>query len=47
LVLRQDADADLSGQQGTCARKTKHGDGALVASSDSLDPADTHHARSR
>ena len=39
-------DADLPGQPPPGARKTEQRDGRVAVSSNSLDPADTHHATS-
>jgi hypothetical protein len=45
-VLRKDPDADFARQRRSGARKAEPRLGRIAASADSLDRADTHHARS-
>jgi hypothetical protein len=46
MVLRENPDADLPGHHPRGARKTKPGTRCVTDVISSLDPADTHHARS-
>src|SRR6266496_4518481 len=46
MVLRENPDADLPGHHPRGARKTELGTRCVTDVISSLDPADTHHARS-
>src|SRR6266700_1725236 len=46
MVLRENPDADLPGHHPRGARKTEPGTRCVTDVISSLDPADTHHARS-